>query len=129
MAEKIKGKSEKKLPTINPCPVTETVKVIGGKWKASILWDLFQYEKLRFGELSKLIPGVTSKMLTQQLRELEVDGVIKRSIYAVMPPKVEYSLTERGESLYPILYEMSRWGLENSSKFDDYATTSDEEAI
>ena len=91
------------------CPVTATVSIIGGKWKPIILWILFQ-EKRRFGELKKLIPKITQKMLTQQLRELERDGIVHREVYPVVPPQVEYSLTQKGYTLAPILQAMEKWG-------------------
>lgn len=91
------------------CPITLTLTIIGGKWKPIIIWQLRE-NCLRFGELQRRIPGVTQKMLTQQLRELESDGIIHREIYPVIPPKVEYSLTEHGRTLLPILQEMARWG-------------------
>jgi DNA-binding HxlR family transcriptional regulator len=86
-----------------------TMTVIGGKWKPIIIWQLHE-SYLRFGELQKKVPGVTQKMLTQQLRELESDGIIHREVYPVIPPRVEYSLTEHGRTLLPILEEMAKWG-------------------
>lgn len=94
------------------CPVTATVSVIGGKWKPIILWNLFQ-EKRRFSQLKKFIPGITQKMLTQQLRELESDGIVHREVFPVVPPQVEYSLTTKGFSLAPILQAMEKWGNTN----------------
>ena len=94
------------------CPVTATVSIVGGKWKPIILWILFQ-EKRRFGQLKKFIPKITQKMLTQQLRELERDGVVHREVYPVVPPQVEYSLTQKGFSLAPILQAMEKWGNAN----------------
>ena len=91
------------------CPVAATLQLIGGKYKALLLWHL-SGKILRFNELRRLVPEATSKMLTQQLRELEGDGLIARKVYAVVPPKVEYSLTPRGESLFPILQAMYAWG-------------------
>ena len=84
------------------CPVTSTMSVIGGKWKPIIMWTVRGGTR-RFGEIKKMIPGITQKMLTQQLRELERDGVINRKVYPVVPPMVEYSLTEYGRTLTPIL--------------------------
>ena len=91
------------------CPVAATLDLIGGKYKALILWHLAQ-SKLRFSQLSKVIRGATPKMLTQQLRELESQNLIHREVYPVVPPKVEYSLTETGRSLMPILIAMRDWG-------------------
>lgn len=91
------------------CPVEATLELIGGKYKALILWHL-SCGKLRFSELHKLVKGATPKMLTQQLRELEAQNLIHREIYPVIPPKVEYSLTELGRSLMPILAAMRDWG-------------------
>lgn len=94
------------------CPVTATVSIIGGKWKPIILWILFQ-EKRRFSELKKNIPKITQKMLTQQLRELERDGIVHREVFPVIPPQVEYSLTLKGHTLAPILQAMETWGNTN----------------
>ncbi len=91
------------------CPVAATIRLIGGKYKALILWHL-SGKTLRFSTLKKLVPDATPKMLTQQLRELESDGLLKRTVYPVVPPKVEYALTEKGGSLYPILEAMFAWG-------------------
>jgi len=91
------------------CPVDATINLIGGKYKALILWHLTD-RTLRFGELHKLIPQATPKMLTQQLRELEDDHLVTRTVYAVVPPKVEYRLTQAGESFRPILLAMYDWG-------------------
>ena len=92
------------------CPLGLTLGVIGGKYKVMIIWFLYQYKILRYNELQKTIKGVTPKMLISQLRELENDGIIERKVYPVVPPKVEYSLTAKGESLIPILLEMRKWG-------------------
>jgi DNA-binding HxlR family transcriptional regulator len=91
------------------CPVEAAVDVFGGKWKALILWWL-QQRTWRFAELRRQIPGITEKMLTQQLRELEADGIVNRRIYPTVPPKVEYSLTEYGLSLKRALREICAWG-------------------
>lgn len=91
------------------CPVSTTLKLIGGKYKALILWHLTDSTK-RFSQLQSLISGATSKMLTQQLRELESDGLLTRTVYPVVPPKVEYSLTQKGNSLRTVLNAMFDWG-------------------
>lgn len=91
------------------CPVRITTEIIGGKWKPLILYFL-RDKTHRFGELQKLIPGTTKKMLTQKLRELERDDVVRRKVYAQVPPRVEYSLTRHGQSLQPILQLMASWG-------------------
>ena len=92
------------------CPVEATLELIGGKYKALILWHLSQ-GILRFSELRQVIKGATPKMLTQQLRELEANGLVHREVYPVIPPKVEYSLTELGRSLSPVLDSMKEWGM------------------
>lgn len=92
------------------CSVELALMMIGGKWKPIILWHLGAHEKLRFGELRRFMPNVTQKMLTQQLRELEADGLLLRESYPSVPPRVEYSLTDRGISLLPILESLSLWG-------------------
>jgi len=91
------------------CPAETTLEVIGGRWKVMILYHLFGQTK-RFSALRRELPGVTAKMLTQQLREMEHDGLVKRKVYAQVPPKVEYSLTGLGESIKPIVDAMCRWG-------------------
>ena len=91
------------------CPVEATLELIGGKYKALILWHLFE-KTLRFSELNKLLPTATAKMLTQQLRELEAQNLIHREVFPVIPPKVEYSLTDLGRSLMPVLVAMRDWG-------------------
>src|SRR5271154_3240772 len=103
------------------CPVKLTADIIGGKWKPLILFYLEGGTK-RFGELRKRIPGLTKKMLTQHLRELERDQVIRRKVYAVVPPKVEYSLTRHGESLRPILKLMSAWGTKHRARYGSTKT-------
>lgn len=93
----------------NYCPVSATLDLIGGKYKALILWHLAE-SKRRFSELNKLIPSATAKMLTQQLREMETQQLIHREVFPVVPPKVEYSLTDLGRSLMPVLIAMRDWG-------------------
>jgi DNA-binding HxlR family transcriptional regulator len=91
------------------CPVEATVDIIGGKWKAVILYYLLEGPR-RFNELRRLLPEVTQRMLTLQLRDLELDGIVHREIYKEIPPRVEYSLTEFGASLGPIIVQMCDWG-------------------
>ncbi|GFO56626.1 HxlR family transcriptional regulator [Geomonas sp. Red276] len=90
------------------CGIDLTLAVVGGKWKASILWHLAQ-ETMRFSDLQRQFADTTRKMLTQQLRELEADGLVHREVYPQVPPKVEYSLTEKGRSIYPVLEMMCNW--------------------
>jgi DNA-binding HxlR family transcriptional regulator len=92
------------------CPVELTLNVIGGKWKSVILFYLIAKGTLRFNEFRRLMPSITLQMLTNQLRELEVDGVVHREVYPQVPPKVEYSLTPFGKSLEPIIRLMMDWG-------------------
>ena len=96
-------------PTPCYCPVETTLDLIGGKYKSLILWHLVNHP-LRFSELKRRSPAATPKMLTQQLRELEADELIHREVYPVVPPKVEYSLTELGQSIVPLLRSMYDWG-------------------
>lgn len=96
------------------CPVEACAEVIGGKWKGAILHHLLGGTK-RFGELRALLCGVTQRMLTQQLRELEAAGLVDRRVYAVVPPKVEYSLTSAGRSLEPLVCLMREWGTNHLS--------------
>ncbi|WP_426134993.1 winged helix-turn-helix transcriptional regulator [Pseudomonas sp. PWP3-1b2] len=101
------------------CPVAFTVDVIGGKWKSLILFHLMSGTR-RFNELRRLIPDVTQRMLTLQLRELETDNVIHREIYREVPPKVEYSLTELGNSLAPLISAMREWGAVHESAIQEF---------
>lgn len=96
----------------NECPITRTLEVIGGKWKPFVLHFLAEAPR-RSGELGRLIPQASGKMLTQQLRELEHDHVIQRKVYQQVPPKVEYLLTPLGETLVPIMDAMCAWGAAN----------------
>lgn len=97
----------------NGCPVEYTLRVIGGKWKPIILWYLSNEGVKRYGEIKKTLVRITHKMLSQQLKELEMDGLIHREEYHQIPPKVEYSLTDKGKTLIPILNEMGKWGTAN----------------
>ena len=104
-------KNSKKMVS---CEVETTLKIIGGRWKVLIIRELLLGVR-RFGELERALPGITQKMLTQQLREMEQDGIVHRKVYAEVPPKVEYSLTSLGESLQPILNAMHEWGAKQLS--------------
>ncbi len=111
-----------KLPhsrfTCSPgCAVEAAVSLIDGKWKCVVLWHLLNEGTLRFGDLRRRAPGVTQRMLTNQLRELEADGLIHRKVYAQVPPRVDYSLTEMGRGLEPILRALKGWGEEHMSLF------------
>ena len=91
------------------CALDVTMSFIGGKWKAIVLWYL-RKEKKRFGELKEHIPNITDKMLSLQLRALEKDGIVKRTIYPEVPPRVEYALTKEGETMIPMLEAIAKWG-------------------
>ena len=101
------------MPVAEPkrkiCPAETTLQIIGGRWKVPILWHLLQGTR-RFSELRRALDGVTQKMLTQQLREMEADGILTRRVYPQVPPKVEYSLTEEGKTLAPVVQAMCKWG-------------------
>lgn len=100
------------------CPVEATLEVIGGKWKGIILHHLLS-ETLRFSELRRLMPEITQRMLTKQLRELEADNLVSREIYPVVPPKVEYSLTPYGETLAPVIEALRIWGAQHLERVSD----------
>jgi DNA-binding HxlR family transcriptional regulator len=101
------------------CPVEAAIDVIGGKWKPLILWALKE-GTLRFSEIEDELPEITQKMLTKQLRELEGDGMITRKVYAQVPPKVEYSLTDSGRTVVPILESLCAWGEETFGDSIEY---------
>lgn len=102
--------NDKKSEIIHECPVMKCIEVIGGKWKTVIIY-LISIGINRFGMLQRSCNGISKQMLTKQLRELENDKIISRKIYAEMPPRVEYSITPRGETLFPIMESMKNWGL------------------
>jgi DNA-binding HxlR family transcriptional regulator len=104
------------------CAVETTLAVIGGRWKVLIIRELFSGVK-RFGELHRALQGITQKMLTQQLREMEQAGLVHRQVYLQVPPKVEYSLTPLGTTLQPVLDSMHEWGM----KFLERASESNSE--
>ncbi len=107
--------SEKKnlIYSENKCPVRATMKIIGGKWKLILIHIINNESPARFGELKRKADGITQSMLTSVLRELEEGGILHRKIYAEIPPKVEYTLTDLGRSLLPMVSFMIEWGLEN----------------
>lgn len=95
------------------CPVTPLLIMLQGKWKFQIIYELCIKSPIRFGELRKNIDGITNTMLTSSLRELEIDGLVSRIQYNEIPPHVEYSLTEKGQDLLPVFYEMTKWGFKH----------------
>jgi DNA-binding HxlR family transcriptional regulator len=101
-----------KTEVISKCPVTRTLDKIGGRWKPLILYALVK-GTLRYNEVKKAIPLISEKMLIQQLRELEQDGLVQRKVYPVVPPHVEYSLTKVGKDMQPVLMAMANWGLKH----------------
>ncbi len=103
------------------CEVEATLRVIGGRWKPMIVYALFDRPH-RFGELRRRIPGVTPKMLTQQLRDLEADRIVYREVFAAVPPRVEYSVTALGETLRPIMEAMYRWAAVYRQVLDEGST-------
>ena len=96
------------------CPAERAVYFLGGKWKIRILFSLLQSKKIRFGEFKKALKTITQQMLSKQLKELEADGIVNREVIQVMPPNVEYSLTEFGLSVMPILKSFSEWNKKNT---------------
>lgn len=106
--------TKEEMPT---CPVATTVQLIGSKWKLLILRNLFM-RPWRFNELKKDLDGISQKVLTDSLRALESDGIVRRTVFAEVPPRVEYSLTPLGESMRPILDAMEQWGKEYKKKVE-----------
>lgn len=113
-------RAEKRFNCAYGCSVEATLDVIGGKWKGVILYHLS--ETRRFNELQRLIPGINRRMLTLQLRELEADGLVHREVYKQVPPKVEYALTEFGETLTPLIMHMRNWGEEFMARVETLRT-------
>ncbi|EJL29105.1 helix-turn-helix domain-containing protein [Brevibacillus sp. BC25] len=114
-------------PDMQACPVETTLDVIGGKWKGIILYQLLNGTK-RFNEFRRLNPGITQFMLTLQLRELERDGIIHREIYKEVPPRVEYSLTDFGRTLEPVIMSMKVWGESYKVRLNENQTIQEEES-
>lgn len=92
-----------------PAEISAALNVLGGKWTIVIIWQLIR-RTARFNELKKAIPGITQHMLTSHLRELEADGIVARTVYAEVPPRVEYALTDHGRSLEPVIRSLAKWG-------------------
>ncbi|MDA0245227.1 MAG: helix-turn-helix domain-containing protein [Chloroflexi bacterium] len=102
---------------VHTCPVETCLEMLSGKWKPRILWKIYQNEVMRFNELQRNISGgITAKMLAQQLRELEQDGLLERLVYPVVPPKVEYRLSPFGQTLTPVLDSIAQWGVQNNAE-------------
>ena len=97
------------------CPVTPLLVMLQGKWKTQILYELCVHDVVRFGQLKKALPGITNTMLTNALRELEACGFIQREQFNEIPPRVEYSFTQRGLDLLPIFYEIMKWGFKHEN--------------
>ena len=120
------GKNSCHCSELSPCPLTAVLDVIGGKWKIPILCALSGAPATRYNELKRRVPFITNTMLANSLRELEVDGLVLRRQYAEMPVRVEYSLTDTGLSLLPILTDMQAWGLAHLPGADGGAVTAAE---
>lgn len=99
------------------CEIELTLELIGGKWKALILWNLHLHETIRYSEFKQYMPKITQKMLTQQLKELEKYGLISKEVYPSVPPMVEYSLTDIAKELMPIMDQMDDWGKKYIEKY------------
>lgn len=115
------------ITSLTDTPFGYTLSMVGGKWRLVILYWLVEYDKIRFNELQRKIGTITFKTLSSQLKEMEKDGLIIRKEYPQIPPKVEYSLSDKGKSLYPLMEAMCQWGMEHeeqkwereNQKFDD----------
>jgi DNA-binding HxlR family transcriptional regulator len=94
------------------CPMALGINILSGRWKLQIIWRIYRKEIVRFNELQKSLGNITTKTLTQQLRELEEERIIRRTVYAQVPPKVEYSLTDIGKTISPVLKSLCDWGEE-----------------
>ena len=102
----------KTLSPLNICPMDIGINILSGKWKLQILWNLYNRKIIRFNELQRNLGNITTKILTLQLRELENNRIVKRTVYPEVPPRVEYSLTETGQSIEPVLKALCNWGKE-----------------
>lgn len=105
------GKVKRQFDCHEGCPVEASLEIIGGRWKGVLLYHLMQ-RKHRFSEFQRNLPGLTQRVLTQQLREMEADGLISRTIYPEVPPRVEYALTEKGQTLKPVIDSLFSWGVD-----------------
>jgi DNA-binding HxlR family transcriptional regulator len=129
MPIKLRSEIERKFKNKEfTCEKELTMSIISGKYKVVIIWHLGNEGPHRYGELFKLFPGISNRILTKQLRDLEQDGIVSRTVYPVVPPKVEYFLTEMGQSILPIVNDIWRWGKEHMrfyyEKFQAARTTS-----
>ena len=109
-------KDFKNIKNLHDTPFGYTLSIIGGKWKMIILYWLFEVNTVRYNELKRIIGSISHKMLSSQLKDLEKDGLIIRKEYPQIPPRVEYSLTQKGRSLFPLMEEMCKWGELNKSE-------------
>lgn len=105
------------------CSIVYTLSVVSGKWKWLILYRLASHQQLRYGELKRTLPNITHKMLSRELKELEAENLVHREEYHQIPPKVEYSLTAKGQTLLPILELMRCWGADNRPDQEDFSAT------
>ena len=109
-------------PCQGSCPAEATVMAVGGRWKIFLLWHLYG-GRHRFSELRRKIPGISQKMLTEQLREMEGHGLVKRTVFAEVPPRVEYAVTPLGERLRPVVTAMGDWGREHGDEIKERSAT------
>ncbi|KKI84819.1 HxlR family transcriptional regulator [Shouchella clausii] len=115
------------METMESCEVDTALEILVGKWKHKILFQLMTHDVIRFNELKRAIPGITQKMLTSQLRELESHDIVERKVYPQIPPKVEYSISEYGKSLQPVLDAMHEWGKNHTDHLNrTYAETNEQ---
>ncbi|CAL9570173.1 putative HTH-type transcriptional regulator YtcD [Streptomyces sp. enrichment culture] len=103
-------------PESGPCPITPVIDLVFGRWTTPVLWVLNHHGKLRFTELQKLLPDCTPKVLTQRLRQMERDGLVTRSYFAEMPPRVEYESTELARTLIPVFNALAEWSAQHMEK-------------
>lgn len=122
------GKKRHSSYVLPACPVEATLELIGGKWKGIVLFYLLD-GRLRFSELKRKIGCVTQRMLTKQLRELEASGLVNRTVYAEVPPRVDYELTKEGRSLKPILTSLKTWGETHALKLVENRAVNDENDV